>query len=205
MKGCNRIRGALLIAPLLLAAACSGEQQTAHQGPYVHWVDIDSKEVDGVAVARRERSVPNGPLLHVIGVYEGTVSASGEATVPVTIEDQHGRKVYLALSSFQDLNWHVQGPGAASVKGILLVGHGQSRVTGLDSANVYNHSGSKAVTEEDTAVGSPYGYPGEKAEAIMLVRQLHRQLLGTGLPHSCRPGGCAPFDFRAIAANPLVS
>ena len=110
----------------LLTASC--------QFPDAHWVEVGPRERGEYRIDRYEPGSPEGPVLHAIGIYEGSSdhdsTHSPRATVTITIEDQGPQAVYLALSSYEPVKWHLSSSGASAVKGVYLGGYNAHTVTG---------------------------------------------------------------------------
>lgn len=120
-----------------------------------NWVTVGPRERPEYNVDRFEASVQGGRVLHVIGIYEGASNHDfghhPGADVTINIDDQGGQDLYLAVSSYEPVRWHVTGPGAASVRKVLVAGYHRHTADGISSGQVINRSGrsvSNDVVEE---------------------------------------------------------
>lgn len=132
----------MAIALLPAIAACRA-------GPTV---DVVSRQYDRYEVDRFEAPPMEGDVIHAIGIYEGGSNHGPDRhpreDVTVEIEEQEGRSVYLALSSYEPVRWNITGPGAAAVKGVYLTGYHAQNVIGVAHAKVIDRSAER--TEDAT-------------------------------------------------------
>ncbi len=131
-------RGNPAIVLPLAACACSA-------GPMV---EVVSRQYDHYEIDRFEAPPIEGDVIHAIGIYEGG-SDHGPGLHPredvtVEIEDQGGRPVYLALSSYEPVRWNITGPGAAAVKAVYLAGYHSQKIVGVKNAKVVDRSAERA-------------------------------------------------------------
>ena len=83
-------------------------------------------------------------VIHAIGIYEGgsrhDFDHSPRETVTVELDDPGPRKLFLALSSYEPVDWELIGPSVAAVHGVYLDGYNKQHVSGVRLALVTNRS-----------------------------------------------------------------
>ncbi len=84
-------------------------------------------------------------VIRVIGIYEGSSDHQGDyhprADVDVEVADQGDKNLYLVLSAYEPVSWHLKGAGRKSVRGVILNGYNQHEIDGISSYHVVNKSG----------------------------------------------------------------
>ena len=153
-------RLALLLCIVPLAACSKAAKPVPDDGSIVQ---ILSDEGGRKAMDRRIATSASGTLVHVISLYEASTSHLGAGDATITIEDQGDRKVALVLSSYEAVDWHIEGPGAAAVSKVYLTGYKRHSVDGILPGRVINVSGQPAQTmrfedeadDEDLGFGQP--------------------------------------------------
>ncbi len=89
------------------------------------------------------------PEVHMIGLYDGGSSAGYSnpqgiyipGTTQVNVLGFAGGPVSLVLSSYEQTNWVLTGPGVDSLASVLVNGYGPSQAIGIDLGKVINRSG----------------------------------------------------------------
>lgn len=128
----------LVAAIAMLAAGCSpalGFGET---------VSLRSEMGASVTVDRFVADQAGDRIIHAVGIYEGgsrhSYAHSPREIVTVEIDSQGSRKVYLALSSYEPVDWVLTGPGVSDVRGVYLDGYNEQSVSGVKAGIVTNRS-----------------------------------------------------------------
>jgi hypothetical protein len=80
-------------------------------------------------------NVGSGPLMHMIGVYEG----SDEETLTIRVGPTY-RPVVLVLTAYDPVEWIIERDPGAVVQQVLVYGHHEQSVSGVPDVTVINRS-----------------------------------------------------------------
>ncbi|MCB2060814.1 MAG: hypothetical protein R3E09_07950 [Novosphingobium sp.] len=133
------------------SAACSASE---------HTVDVTASEREST-ISRFEQDVAEENVIHAIGIYEGGSNHSFRnhpiEIVQIDVQSQGGRGIYLALSSYEPVQWDIAGPGVDAVRGVYVDGYHRHEVTGVPGNIVTNWSNRRGPSAKAEALSSDWG------------------------------------------------
>ena len=186
----------ILVFGFALLASCSGAKPPPDDGNVVQVFD---KNGSMTPMDRKVMSGVSGTLVHVISLYEASISHMGAGDATIRIEDQGERKLALVLASYEAVDWHVEGPGAKAVTKVFLAGNESQSVDGVSDARVIDESGSNRPRQHRTS--SSYGKENGFAGSPAVAQESFSCALTYARPDG---GGCSAGSALVARALPRV-
>lgn len=197
-----------IILPVLVLTACAKAPKPVPDDGNI--VQIYSEEGGKTAMDRRIATAASGVLVHVISLYEASISHMGAGDATITIDDQGSRKVALVLASYEAVDWHIEGPGAQSVTKVYLSGMKRHSVDGVPNATVINRSGPEPSKGnlfggESDYGGSGYGGDGSNEDLGFGSSPEKPRRIACALTYAAPDGGgCEAGKALVAQAMPKV-
>ena len=105
-------------------------------------VTVDTVSQGGYVPYYYRNSNYTSPEVHLLSVYEASSDHTQKGTAVVNVKGSATVPVNLVLSSYEGVNWVLQGSGVPFIKSVVINGMKKSSVSGIDSKYVTDKTGS---------------------------------------------------------------